>query len=124
MRGRERDPLRVQRRERLRRDLGKDQDHQGKQACRQGDARLPEQTQRQHRRQRRRGDVHEVVPEEDQADEPVRALQESARAPCAAMTGPREMPQPVSVQGHHPRLGAGEARREDDEDDEGADQEA
>ena len=122
MGGGKRDTLRMQCRERLRRDFREDQYHQGEEARRESDARLSEQTQRQHRRQGGRGDIHEVVAEEDQADEPVRAFEKPARPPRASMSVPGEMAQPVTVQGHHAGLGAGETCREDDEDDEGADQ--
>ena len=122
--GGKRDTFGVKCRERLWGYFGEDQDDQGEKACRQGDAGLAEQAQRQYRREGRCGDVHEVVPEEDQADESVRTLQKSARAPRAPMSGPGEMTQPVAVQGHHARLGAGETCREDDEDDEGADQDS
>ena len=124
VRGGKRDALGMKCREGFRRHLREYQDHQGEEARRKSDAGFSEQAQREHRRQRGRGDVHEVVPEEDQADEPVRALEKPACAPCALMSGPGEMAEPVPIQGHHAGLGAGETCREDDEDDEGADQDA
>ena len=114
--------LGVQCRERLRRHLGEYQDDQGEEARRDGDARLAKQAQREHRRQRGRGDVDEVVPEKNQADESVRALEQMTRAARAPVSGPGEMAEPVPVQGHHAGLGSGEKSREDDEDDEGANQ--
>ena len=124
VRGGERDALGMQRRVGLGCHLGEYQDHQREEARRKRDSRLAQQAQRNHRRQRRCGDVHEVVAEQDQADEPVGAFEEPARASCAPMPGAGEMAKPVPVQGHHAGLGTGETRREDDEDDEGGDQDA
>ena len=95
---RERDALRVQRGQRLRRHLGEDQDHQGQRAGGDGDADLAEQAQRDHGRDRRGEDVDEVVADQDQADQPVWARQQAPRPRRTVMPLAREVAHAVAVQ--------------------------
>jgi hypothetical protein len=91
--GGEGDAFRVQRGDGLRGDLGEDQDHQRQQEGGDDDARVAVETDRDDRGDRRGGDVDEVVADQDQADQPVRALEQRWRAgrrgvvACAGVSG-------------------------------------
>ncbi len=71
-------------------------------------------------RQRGGGHVHQIVAEQDQTDQAVRALQKFFSEARRLLSGPREMPQPVAVQAHQRGLGAREKRREHEQCDQQA----
>ena len=67
-------------------------------------------------------DVGEVVPEQDEADESVRGLQQALCAICAGMPRIREVAQTVAVERHDRGFGRREVGGGDDQRDEGGDE--
>ena len=82
---------------------------------------------REDRHERGRRDIDGVVAEQDQPDQAVGPLQQPFGHARAAVPGARQVPQPIAVQAHQRRFGAGEERRQhqqhDDQDDQQADRE-
>ena len=106
--GRYRDALRVQGRERLGGNLGEDQHHQRQHAGCNGDADFAEQAQADHRGHRRRQDIDQIVAEQDQANQAIRALQQFLRQPRAALTEFGAVREPIAINGHQTGFAAGE----------------
>jgi hypothetical protein len=102
--------FRVQRGERLGSHLADDQychrDHSGGDR----DSRVTPQADRDHGADHRSEDVHEVVADQDQADQPVWTFQQVCRDACTALRL-AQMPQPVTIERHHAGFGTGEERR-------------
>ena len=117
-RGRERNAFGVQRRQRLRRHFRKHQNHHGEHKGRESEARLAHDAPGDERRQHRGDNIDEVVAEQDQADEPVRAFQQLRGAFCPLVPALGEVAQAIPVQGHHAGFRTGEKRRKKDENNE------
>ena len=73
------------------------------------------QREDRHERQPRR--VRRGVAEQDQPDQPVGPLQEPLGDARGAVAGARLMPQPIAVEAHQRGFGAGEKRRQHEQDD-------
>jgi hypothetical protein len=84
-RGGQRNPLGIQRAERLGRHLAEDDQYGGEESDADGCVRLAAEREGDHRHQGRRGGVHEVVADQDHPDQPVWPLQQISRwlvRPC------------------------------------------
>ena len=108
--------------ERLRRHLREDEDDRGEHEWHQGEPEVSNQADRNQRRHGYREEVDQVVAEEDQPNQPIRPLEQSLGADRTAVAMPGEMPQAVPIERHHAGLGAGEAGRKHDENQERKDE--
>ena len=123
-RGGQRDARRVQRRDRLRRNVAEDQDDDRQDEGGHEHGSLAAEALRENRHERGRRDVHGVVAEQDEADQAIGPLEQPLGEASAAMAGAGLMPQPIAIEAHQRRLGGREERRQHEQDDDQDDQQA
>src|SRR5690606_7844407 len=99
----------------LRRDLAKDQDHDGEQHSGDGDSRIAPDPGRHHGSDRGGQNVDDVIAYQNGAEQPVGPGEHSLGSLSGAVALLAQVPETVAVEAHHGRLGAGEERRAGDQ---------
>ena len=92
----------------LRRGFGEDEHDQRQQQGAERYRGLAAHLERDDGDQRCRGEVHQVVAEQDQADQPVGSLQQRFREPRTPVSLPGLVAKLVAVEAHESRFRAGE----------------
>ncbi len=91
----------MQRGDRFGSDFGKNQDHQSQRQCGYGNPRISKQPDSNNGGDRRSENIDEIIPDENQADQPVGALEQAERSASATVTRALQVFQTIPVQGHH-----------------------